>query len=469
MKSADTYENDGKNRSEINFKPLDLPSISVPAGKLKPFTFEHFVITMNGLKDEFLAPYIDYAIGIYCKLRNITISSEDKKLRRNVYTDAYETALNALYISATKMNGFDAEKGLFKSYWSKSVHDALVDILRKDKYGDFFDQTSKKTATDLEPEIHSRVGSDEFWVGDDRLEMSDEEEKRTERVRNHVSEAFEVMRKFIDTLPERDREAVYLSEMGHVLRPEIEYSGRNYAETLAAKYNTTAGNIRKIASRRLSEAVAFTNDKGYNAASMGNVMMEFQYRHIDISASDSIGISEALTQLSPFEQFKFLHYIANIKRNNMTRPVYPKMVTDVNKTEVTITPAAEIDIEHEVVLPAACIKVDYLVNCGHLLFSASFKKLLDETPFGGEYSDANVNAATEKASDLINGDLSAIGLEGLETLDVYRFLVENKAPLNNDTIKAIISASLHLPYIYEEALCPPVNGFYRLEVDWPQK
>ena len=313
MKSQDTYEKDDKNRSEINFKPLTLPSISVPAGKLRPFTFEHFVVAMNGMKDDFLMPYIDYAIGIYCKLRNIIISSEDKKLRRNVYTDAYETALSALYISATKMNGFDAEKGLFKSYWSKSVHDALVDILRKDKYGDFFDQTSKKTATDLEPEIHSRVGSDEFWVGDDRLEMSDEEEKRTERVRNHVSEAFEVMRKFIDTLPERDREAVYLSEMGHVLRPEIEYSGRNYAETLAAKYNTTAGNIRKIASKRLSEAVAYTNDRGYNAASMGSVMMEFKHYHIDMASSKSISIFEAITQLSPFEQFKLLHYIANAK------------------------------------------------------------------------------------------------------------------------------------------------------------
>lgn len=317
MKSADTYENDGKNRSEINFKPLNLPSISVPAGKLTPFSFEHFVIAMNGLKNDFLMPYIDYAIGIYCNIRKTSISIDDRRERTDVFTDAWEMALCAVYIAATKMSGFDPDKGQFKSYLSKSVHSALVDLLKKDKYGDFFDQTSKKTATDLEPEIHSRVGSDEFWVGDDRLEMSDEEEKRTERVRNHVSEAFEVMRKFIDTLPERDREAVYLSEMGHVLRPEIEYSGRNYAEALAGKYNTTAGNIRKIASKRLSEAVAYTNDRGYNAESMGGIMMEFKHYHIDTTPSNPIGIFEALTQLTPFEQFKLLHYLANVNTSRL--------------------------------------------------------------------------------------------------------------------------------------------------------
>lgn len=314
MKNPDAYEKGDRNRSEINFKPLNLPSVSVPVDKLKPFTFEHFVIAMNGFKDDFLMPYIDYAIGIYCKMRNITISSKERNERADVYTDAYEMALNAVYISATKMNGFDPDKGQFKSYWSKSVHNALVDILKKDKYGDFFDQTSKKTATDSDPEVHSRVDSDSFWVGNESLVISDEDAKRAERVRNHVSDAFEIMRKFIDTLPERDREAVYLSEIGHVLRPEIEYSGRNYAETLAAKYNTTAGNIRKIASRRLSEAVAFTNDKGYNAASMGSVMMEFKLvREKTAAPSGSKGIFEAITQLTPFEQFKLLHYIANAR------------------------------------------------------------------------------------------------------------------------------------------------------------
>ena len=92
-----------------------------------------------------------------------------------------------------------------------------------------------------------------------------------------------------------------------------EYTGKNYAEALAGKYNTTAGNIRKIASKRLSEAVAYTNDRGYNAASMGSVMMEFKHYHKDIASSKSENIFEALTQLSPFEQFKLLHYMANAK------------------------------------------------------------------------------------------------------------------------------------------------------------
>lgn len=314
MKNPDAYEKEDRNRSEINFKPLNLPSISVPAGKLRPFTFEHFVIAMNGMKDDFLTPYIDYAISIYCKMRNVRVKKPDKISEyTGAYADAYEVALNAVYISATKMNGFDAEKGQFKSYWSKSVHDALVDILKKDKYGDFFDQTSKKTATEPEPEVHSRVDSDSFWVANDDLEINDEDVKRTERVKNHVSDAFEIMREFIDKLSERDREAVYLSEIGHVLRPEHEYTGKNYAEALAGKYNTTAGNIRKIASKRLSEAVAYTNDRGYNAASMGSVMMEFKHYHKDIASSKSENIFEALTQLSPFEQFKLLHYMANAK------------------------------------------------------------------------------------------------------------------------------------------------------------
>lgn len=313
MKNPDAYEKEDRNRSEINFKPLNLPSISVPAGKLRPFTFEHFVIAMNGMKDDFLMPYIDYAIGIYCKMRNITISSKERNERTEVFTDAWEMALSAVYIAATKMSGFDPDKGQFKTYLSKSVHSALVDILKKDNYGDFFDQTSKKTATDSDPEIHTRVDSDSFWVGDDRLEMSDEEVKREERVNNHVSDAFEIMREFIDTLPERDREAVYRSEIGHVLRPEHEYTGKNYAEALAGKYNTTAGNIRKIASKRLSEAVAYTNDRGYNAESMGGIMMEFKHRRIDKTPFNPIGIFEALTQLSPFEQFKLLHYMANVK------------------------------------------------------------------------------------------------------------------------------------------------------------
>lgn len=313
MKNPDAYEKEDRNRSEINFKPLNLPSISVPAGKLRPFTFEHFVVAMNGMKDDFLMPYIDYAFGIYCKMRKITISTRDRNKRTNIFTDAWEIALNAVYIAATKMSGFDPDKGQFKSYLSKSIHSALVDLLKKDNYGDFFDQTSKKTATDSDPEIHTRVDSDSFWVGDDRLEMSDEEVKREERVNNHVSDAFEIMREFIDTLPERDREAVYLSEIGHVLRPEHEYTGKNYAEALAGKYNTTAGNIRKIASKRLSEAVAYTNDRGYNAESMGSVMMEFKHYHIDMASSKSISIFEAITQLSPFEQFKLLHYIANAK------------------------------------------------------------------------------------------------------------------------------------------------------------
>ena len=89
MKNLDAYEKGDRNRGEINFKPLNLPSISVPSSKLTPFTFEHFVVAMNGLKDDLLTPYIDYAISIYCKMRNIRVKKPDEI---SEYTGAYADA-----------------------------------------------------------------------------------------------------------------------------------------------------------------------------------------------------------------------------------------------------------------------------------------------------------------------------------------------------------------------------------------
>ena len=156
------------------------------------------------------------------------------------------------------------------------------------------------------------------------------------------------------------------------------------------------------------------------------------------------------------------------------RTINPEVVDYTNKTVVTVIPCSQDDLSvDEWAYPCASVRVDYLVNSGHLLFSATFRKLLDGTPFGGDCFDDNAKAASEKADDLINGDLSAIGLEGLYNLDVYRYLVDREVTLidrNDETVKEIISSSLNLPFIAPETivakLVPPVDGFYNFAVNW---
>lgn len=312
MKSQDTYEKDDKNRSEINFKPLTLPSISVPAGKLKPFTFEHFVAAMNGMKDEFLMPYIKYAIRIYCNLRKISITAEDRDRRTDVYTDAYEIALNAVYIAATKMSGFDPDKGQFTSYLSKCVENALKDLLKKDKYGDFFDQTSKKKNKDDEPEKHTRVDADCYWRTSTESELNpdDSESERERRIQKHKNDALEVVIKYIDSLPEIQRAAIYASATGKILRPDLENYGRDYSEILAEKYNTTASYIRKLAAEGKKRAVEEARRQGFNEESMRSVSMGFLQVKKGTSGTFDKVLS-AIDQLEPCQQFMLLRHLAN--------------------------------------------------------------------------------------------------------------------------------------------------------------
>ena len=333
MKSQDTYEKDNKNRSEINFKPLNLPSISVPVDKLKPFTFEHFVIAMNGMKDEFLMPYIDYAIGIYCKMRNINVKKPDKISEyAGAYADAYEAALNAVYISATKMNGFDSEKGQFKSYWSKSVHDALVDVLKKDKYGDFFDQTSKKKNKDDDPEKYTRVDADCYWrtKNESELDPDDAESEREKRIQKHKNDALEVVIKYIDSLPEIQRAAIYASATGKILRPDLENYGRDYSEILAGKYNTTASYIRKLAAEGKKKAVEEARRQGFNEESMRSVSMGFLQVNADTSDTFNKVIS-AIDQLEPCQQFMLLRHLANsVEDDDNKKEDTPSVVCEVS-------------------------------------------------------------------------------------------------------------------------------------------
>lgn len=319
MKNPDTYEKEDRNRSEINFKPLTLPSISVPAGKLKPFTFEHFVAAMNGMKDEFLMPYIDYAIGIYCKIRNIRVEKPDKVSEyAGAYADAYEIALNAVYIAATKMSGFDPDKGQFKSYLSKSIHSALVDLLKADGYGDFFDQTSKKKNKDDEPEKHTRVDADCYWRTSTESELNpdDSESERERRIQKHENDALEVVIKYIDSLPEIQRAAIYASATGKILRPDLENYGRDYSEILAEKYNTTASYIRKLATEGKKKAVEEARRQGFNEESMRSVSTGFLQVKKDTSGTFDKVLS-AIDHLEPCQQFMLLRHLANSVENDI--------------------------------------------------------------------------------------------------------------------------------------------------------
>lgn len=338
MKSQDTYEKDNKNRSDINFKPLNLPSISVPAGKLTPFSFEHFVIAMNGLKNDFLTPYIDYAIGIYCNIRKITISQRDRDKRTDIFTEAWEIALNAVYIAATKMSGFDPDKGQFKSYLSKSIHSALVDLLKADGYGDFFDQTSKKKNKDDEPEKHIRIDADCYWRTNTESESNpdDTENEREKRIQKHKNDALEVVIKYIDSLPEIQRAAIYASATGKILRPDLENYGRDYSEILAEKYNTTATYIRKIAAEGKKKALEEARKQGFNEGSMRSVSMEFLQVKSDTSDTFNKVIS-AIDQLEPCQQFMLLRHLANSVEADDKKEDTPSVVCEVSQNQCSDT------------------------------------------------------------------------------------------------------------------------------------
>ena len=58
-------------------------------------------------------------------------------------------------------------------------------------------------------------------------------------------------------------------------------------------------------------AKLISQDKGYNANSMRKEMMELIINKPSEEKFDAKKIFEALTQLTPFEQFRLLHYIAN--------------------------------------------------------------------------------------------------------------------------------------------------------------
>lgn len=282
----------------------DTPSIT-------PFTYEHFTQAINSLKDDLLMCYIDEAVGIYCRLRNIKVGPRPASAKdySPQYADAFETANYAVYIVATKIQSYNPQKGDFKSYLDTALMNAIKDILKADGRSDFFDQTSKKKKEeDDEPEKHYRVNIDRYW-GSAESEPDDEATSREERIRKHKDEALEVMIKYIDSLPDIKRAAIYASAFGQVLRPDLEGYGRNYADILAKVYDTTALYIRQLATEGKKAAMAEADRLGYNKRSMQEITIGFMQAHTPIlDINDKV--IKASSNLTPYQQFMLLRHLA---------------------------------------------------------------------------------------------------------------------------------------------------------------
>ena len=299
----------------MEFKPLNLPPSSGAGTASDPFTYGHFTQAIRSFKDEMLMYYIDEAVGIYCRLRGISVGSRPASAKdySPEYADAFEAANCAVYTVAAKINSYNPQKGNFKPYLDRALENALKDILKADGYGDFFDQTSKKKNKEDEPEKHYRVNVDSFRGAANPVSDSEPDtvmSERAKRIRKHEDDALETMIRYIDGLSDMKRAAIYASAFGQILRPDLEDYGRNYAEILAAAYQTTALYIRKLASEGKQEALAQARRMGFDAHSMGEVSMEFvqvKKRVPDVHEM----VIQASEKLTPYQQFMLLRHLVN--------------------------------------------------------------------------------------------------------------------------------------------------------------
>lgn len=277
-----------------------------------PFTFEHFMQAVHSLRNEPYMYYIDEAVAIYCRLRGRSVGNRpaSSKDYSPEYADAFEAANYAVFIVSGKISSFDPLKGSFKSYLDTALENALKDILKADGRSDFFDQTSKKKDSDPEPERHRRVDADRFrGAVETDSEPDSASSDRDERIRKHIDDALETMIKFIDSLPDMKRAAIYASAFGQALRPDLDNYGRNYADILADKYGTTALYIRQLATEGKRAALEQARKEGFNEGSMTEVSMG--YLQSGKSTEDPFDkVLEAVSKLSPYQQFMLLRHLA---------------------------------------------------------------------------------------------------------------------------------------------------------------
>lgn len=287
----------------------------------QPFTYNHFKQALFSGKEDALLYYIDEAVGIYCTLfkKNVGPRPTSVSGYSTEYSDAYEAANYAIFRVGMKIGSYNPNKGSFKGYLNQALANALKDIQKEDGKSDFFDQTSKKKRNkDEEPEKHARVNVDNYRGSTDcesTSEPDDDAEQREERIRKHKNEALEVMIKYIDSLPSKNKAAIYASAFGQALRPDIEGYGRNYADVLAKMYGTTASYIRQLAIKGKNAALAEARRQGFSERSLNEVSIGFlQVRKPEIpDIRDQV--IKASSELTPYQQFIFLRHLASIVDN----------------------------------------------------------------------------------------------------------------------------------------------------------
>lgn len=275
-----------------------------------PFTYTHFLQAIQSMKDSMLMCYIDESVGIYCRIRGKSVGPRPASAKdySPEYADAFETANYAIFKVARKLGSYNPEKA-FRPYLREALQNTIKDILKEDGKGDFFNKTAHKKNQAEEPELHQRVDADTFGPDGAGREPDNEASERAERVRKHKDDALEAMIKFVDTLPEMKRAALYASAFGKALRPDLESYGRNYADILAGLYNTTAQYIRKLATEGKKAALAEVHRQGFSEKSMTEISMGFlQVRTPVQDINDKV--LQAMSDLDSYQQFMFLRHLA---------------------------------------------------------------------------------------------------------------------------------------------------------------
>ena len=264
----------------------------------EPFTYAHFMQALQSMRDSMLMPYIEHAIGIYCNITGKSVGPRPDSFKdgSTEYADAFEAANYAIFLVSQKIGSYDPDKGNFKSYLNTALANGLKDILKANGNG------YSECPSDLEMDPDSSTSDME------------------ERLRRHVDDAFEAMIKFIDTLPEIKRVALYASAFGQILRPDLENYGRNYADILAEIYHTTASYIRKLAAEGKEAAIAEVHRQGFNESSWAEVSMGLLQVHNPNQANYD-KVLKAIPKLDAYEQFMFLRHLAGSidDRNNSKR------------------------------------------------------------------------------------------------------------------------------------------------------
>lgn len=251
----------------------------------KPFTYDHFVQSIQS--EEMLLYYIDEAVAIYCVLtgRPVGPRPASPKDYSPEYAEAFEAANLAVFKVYRKIGSYDPSKGVFKKYLDKALSNAIKDILEENGRGNL-------------PSLE-----------DEGVEPDTEASDRDRREREHKDKALETMIRYIDTLPEMKRAAIYASAFGQILRPDLEGYGRNYADILARIYNTSALYIRKLANDGKKAAIAEARRQGFSERSMAGVSMGYlQVVRPEESIEDRV--LRAISELDEYRQFIFLRHLA---------------------------------------------------------------------------------------------------------------------------------------------------------------